>query len=125
MKQGLQEINELEGVWDSLVCNNQGEVIASAPPPGLNKSNLENISRHCIEMLSSGTEFISGLGEMVFYFEQRRLYILDLEKAVLIVFCTPSIDMSLLRMTINVATSSWKEDKGIQKLFDDNFIERL
>jgi len=62
---------------------------------------------------------------MVFYFEQRRLFILDLEKAVLIVFCTPSIDMSLLRMTINVATSSWKEDKGIQKLFDDNFVERL
>ena len=125
MKQGLQEINELEGVWGSLVCNNQGEVIASAPPPGFNKSNLENVTRHCIEMLSSGTEFISGLGEMVFYFEQHRLYILDLEKAVLIVFCTPSIDISLLRMTINVTTSGWKEDKGIKKIFEDNFVERL
>ena len=115
MKQGLQEINELGGVLGCLVCNNQGEVIASAPPPSLNKSILENVSRHCIEMLSSGTEVVPGLGEMVFYFEQRRLYILDQKKAVLIVICTPSTDMSLLRMTINVATSSWNEDKSIQK----------
>jgi len=125
MKQGLQEINELTGVWGSVVCNNQGEVFSSAPPPGFNKSNLENVSRHCVEMLASGTEFVTGLGEIVFHFEQRRLYILDLEKAVLIVFCTPSIDISLLRLTINVATSSWKEDNEIQKKIDDNFVERL
>ena len=125
MNNGLQEINELEGVWGNLVCNNNGDVIASAPPSGLNKSNLENVSRHCVEMLSAGTELITELGEMVIYFEQRRLFVLDMKKAVMIIFCTPSIDISLLRMTINVATSSWKEDKKIQQILADNFVERL
>ena len=125
MKKGLQEINELEGVWGNLVCNNNGDVITSAPPSDINKSDLENVSRHCVEMLSAGTEFITELGEMVIYFEQRRLYVLDMEKAVLIIFCTPSIDISLLRMTINVATSSWNEDKKIQKILTNNFVERL
>ena len=124
MKQGLQEINELDGVWGSLICNNQGDLIASVPPPGFESSQLENISRHCVQMLSESSVSVQGLEEMVFYFKQKRLLVLDLQQAVMIVFCTPSIDISLLRMTINVVTSRWDGDKKIQKQFRDRFVER-
>lgn len=110
MKQGLQEINNLDGVWGSMVCSNQGEIISSAPPSGIEPSELEEISHLCVETLSDGSEFIEGLGEMTFFYQQKHLFVLDLKNAVMIVFCTPSIDVSLLRLTINLVTTRWKEE---------------
>ena len=125
MKQSLLEINELAGVGGSLICNNQGGVIASAPPAGFNQSALENIARHCVELLSTGGDSVQGLQEVVMHFQEKRLFILDLQQAILVVLCTPSVDISLLRLTINVITSSWDEDSQVQKQLSENYIERL
>jgi predicted regulator of Ras-like GTPase activity (Roadblock/LC7/MglB family) len=125
MKNSLLEINELNGVWGSLLCNNQAEIISSVPPANLNKAALENITRHCVEILSTSSVSGQGFKEIVIHFQQRRIFILDLEQAILIVLCTPSIDISLLRMTINVITSRWQTDSKIQKQFKDNYVERL
>jgi predicted regulator of Ras-like GTPase activity (Roadblock/LC7/MglB family) len=113
MKTGLQEINELSGVWGSLVCDNQGKIVASAPPPGFDDSKLEKTSLLCVETLSDGSEFIQDLGEMIFFYKQSYLFVLDLKKAVMVVFCTPGIDISLLRLTINVVKSRWEGEKKI------------
>jgi predicted regulator of Ras-like GTPase activity (Roadblock/LC7/MglB family) len=125
MKNSLLEINELIGVWGSLVCNNQAEIISSVPPADLNMAALENITRHCVELLSPRSVSVQDFNEAVIHFQQRKIFILDLEQVILIVLCTPSIDISLLRMTINVITSRWKTDSKIQKLFKDNYVERL
>jgi predicted regulator of Ras-like GTPase activity (Roadblock/LC7/MglB family) len=125
MIQGLREINELTGVWGSLLSNNQAKVIASAPPTDFNLSALENIARHCVDLMSPGNEFFQDLREVVVHFQQRKLFILDLEQAILIVLCTPSIDISLLRMTINVMITRWEADLKIQKQLKDNFVERI
>ena len=63
--------------------------------------------------------------EAVIHFQRRKIFILDLEQAILIVLCTPSIDISLLRMTINLITSRWQTDSKIQKQLKANFVERL
>ena len=125
MKQGLAEINELVGVWGSLICNNQGGLIDSAPPPEFNQAALENIARHSVELLSTGSESVQGLKEVVMHFQEKRLFILDLQQAVLVVLCTPHIDISLLRLTINVITSRWEEDSKVQKLLSKNYLERI
>ncbi len=125
MRQGLTEINELEGVWGSLIINNQGGVIASAPPPGFNQSALENIARHCVDLLSTGGESIPGLKEVVMHFQDKRLFVLDMQQAILLVLCTPSIDISLLRLTINIITSRWDKDSKVQKQLSENYLERL
>jgi len=125
MKNSLLEINELNGVWGSLLCNNQAEIISSVPPANLNKAALENITRHCVELLSTSSVSGQGFKEAVIHFQQRKIFILDLEQAILIVLCTQNIDISLLRMTINVITSRWQTDSKIQKQFKDNYVERL
>jgi len=125
MKKGLAEINELEGVWGSFICNNQGGLIDSAPPPDFNKSALENIARHSVELLSTGAESVQGLKEVVMHFQEKRLFVLDMQQAVLVVLCTPSIDISLLRLTINIITARWEEDSKVQKLLSKNYLERL
>jgi len=125
MKEGLREINELVGTWGSLICNNQGEIIQGNTPPGLNKSALENINRNVISMFTSAGKSIQEISEAVLHYSERKLFILDLKKAFLIVICTPSVDISLLRMTVNVILSRWEGDPKVQKEFQNNFVDRI
>jgi len=125
MKAGLKEINELEGVWGSFISNNWGEIVFNVTPPGLNKAVLENISRQVLELMVSSDNQIKELKEMVFHYSQRKLFVLDLEKAILGVVCTPSVDISLLRMTANVVITEWEGDKKVQGLLKENYLERV
>ena len=124
MKQGLREINELAGTLGSLICNNKGEIVQGIAPPSLNKSALENINRHVISMFTSAGESMQGISEMVLHYDQRKLFVLDLEKAFLVVICTPSVDISMLRMTVNVVLTSWESDSKVQKELQANFVGR-
>ena len=94
-------------------------------PAGLNKSILENINRHAISMFSSADESIQGLSEAIIHYAQKKLFVLDMEKAFLVVICTPSVDISLLRMTVNVVRTNWDGDDKVQKQFQNNFVERI
>ena len=125
MKDGLIEINELIGVWGSLICNNQGEIIQGNTPPGLNKPAHENINRNLIGMFTSASEPMDGISEVVLHYSEKILYVLDLKQAFLVVICTPSIDISLLRMTVNVVLSQWEDDPKIQKMMQNKFVERI
>lgn len=125
MKDGLREINELIGTWGSLVCNNQGEIIEGVTPQGLNRSALENINRHVISMFSRADEDLQGISELVIHYSERKLFVLDLEKAFLVVICTPSIDVSLLRMTVNIVRTNWDGDEKVQKQLQRNLVERM
>ena len=125
MKDGLREINELAGTWGSLICNNQGEIIQGNTPPGLNKPALENINRNVIGMFNSASESMQEIFEAVLHYSEKIIFILDLKEAYLIVICTPSVDISLLRMTINVILNRWEGDPKVQKEFQKNFIDRI
>ena len=125
MIDGLREINELTGVWGSLICNNMGEVIENVTPPGLNKSALENITHHIVELVSTAGDQMENLSESVLYYSQKKLFVVDLEKAVLVVISTPSVDISLLRMIVNGVRVRWDGDAKVQKLLQKNFTERL
>ena len=124
MKDGLSEINDLSGVWGSFVSNNRGEVMLSRTPPDLEKPVLEDISRQILELVVSSGEQLKELSEIVFHYAQKKLFIVDLEKAFLTVVCTPSVDLSLLRMTINVVRTNWDDDTKVQTLLNNNYMER-
>jgi hypothetical protein len=61
---------------------------------------------------------------MVFYYSQKKLFVLDLGKAILAVVCTPSVDLSLLRMTANVVRTEWDDDPKVQTFLDKNNLDR-
>lgn len=124
MKTGLQEINELVGIWGSLIINNQGEIILNMSPPGLTVT-LENITNHVVDLLTSAEKSLPGVSEVVLHYAQRKLFVLDLEQVILVVICTPSVDISLLRMTANVVVTNWQTDPKIQKQLKRRFVERL
>jgi predicted regulator of Ras-like GTPase activity (Roadblock/LC7/MglB family) len=125
MKDGLKEINQLAGVWGSFVSNNQGEVILGITPPGLKKPELENIAQQALKLLVSSGGKITKVSEMVFHYSQKKLFIVDLEQAILAVICTPSVDIPLLRMTVNVVRTGWEGDEEVQLLLQKNYLERV
>ena len=125
MKEGLREINDLVGTWGSLICNNQGEVVEAIVPPGLNTSTQGNINRHVIDLFKVAGDSVDGVTEAVLHYDERKVFVLDLEKAFLIVFCTPSADISLLRMTVNLVLAQWEDDPRVQRAFQDQFVERI
>jgi len=124
MINGLREITELVGAWGSLISNNQGEIILSVMPPGLESSSVEDSIRQAVEMMSGASESVQGLSEAVLHYSEKKLIVMDLEKAFLLVICTPSIDISLLRMTVNVVRANWDSDAEVQKQLQDSFVER-
>jgi predicted regulator of Ras-like GTPase activity (Roadblock/LC7/MglB family) len=125
MKQGLLEINELVGTWGSLIINNHGDIIAIVTPPGLNQVALANITNHIVDLLSSAGKKIAGLTEGVFHYIDRKIFILDLEQVILVVICTPSVDISLLRMTVNVIVTNWQADRKVMEQFHDHYVGRV
>lgn len=125
MKNGLREINELTGVWGSFIANNRGDVLFSAAPPDLKEPVLENISRHLLELFIFSGDQLKELSETVFHYTQKKLFVVDLENAILVVVCTPSVDISLLRMTVNVVRAGWDDDPKVQTTLQKNFVERL
>jgi predicted regulator of Ras-like GTPase activity (Roadblock/LC7/MglB family) len=125
MKTGLQEINSLVGIWGSLIIDNQGTVIVNAAPSGLNQAALASITNHAVELFSSAGDSLPDLTEAVFHYSQKKLFMLDLKQAILIVICTPSADISLLRMTANVVVTNWGADPKVQKQLQKHYVERL
>jgi hypothetical protein len=124
MKEGLREINDLVGTWGCLICNNQGGIIEASVPPGLTESSQENINRHVLDLFRAAGGSVEGLTEAVLHYLERKVFVFDLEKAFLIVFCTPSADISLLRMTVNLVLAQWEDDPKVQKAFQDHYVDR-
>jgi len=125
MKNGLLEINQVLGVWGSILCSNQGELIEGAPPIGFNETTLEDFGRNAVDLLYSAAKSVTGLTEIVMHYSERKMFVVDLEQAILIVFCTPSVDISMLRMTVNVITTRWQSDKKVQKRLQAAAVERI
>jgi predicted regulator of Ras-like GTPase activity (Roadblock/LC7/MglB family) len=125
MKDGLKEINDLSGVWGSFIADNRGEIMFSVTPPDLKEPLLEDISSQILELLVSSVEHLKELSEIVFHYAQKKLFVVDLEDAILAVVCTPSVDISLLRMSVNVVRTGWDDDPKVQTLLKKNSLERL
>ena len=124
MKSGLQEINQLVGIWGSLIIDNQGGMILNISPPGLSEETLMNISNQVIDLLNSSKNSLAGVNEALLHYANRKIFIHDLDQVILVVICTPSVDISLLRMTTNVVVTNWRSDPKIQKKLNKSFIER-
>lgn len=114
----------MNGVWGSFIANNQGEIMFSLTPPDLKEPLLEDISSHILDLMVSTSEHLKELSEIVFHYAQKKLFIVDLEDAILAVVCTPSVDISLLRMSVNVVRTGWDDDPEVQELLKKNSLER-
>lgn len=100
MDKVLAEINALDGVQGSFICDNHGNVIINAVPAHLNIASLRGVSRQVTQTIAARIQ--NGIHEIDLTYEGLRVLIRDLNQAALVVMCKPDIDIALLRMTLNV-----------------------
>ncbi len=103
MEQVLTEINALEGVLGSFICDNHGNVIVNAVPANLNIAVLRGISRQVTQAIAARIQ--NGIHEIDLTYEGIRVLIRDLDQAALVVICKSDVDIAMLRLTLNVNLS--------------------
>ena len=104
MEAVLKEINALNGVIGSFVCDEEGQPLASALPDIYDPELLARAGR-------TAAQTITGLwmarqrrvGDLDLRFSDGRLIVKGLEGACLCILCTPRLNLPLLNLTANVA----------------------
>jgi len=85
MDQVLAEINALDGVLGSFICDNRGNVIVNAVPANLNIAVLRGISRQVTQAIAARIQ--NGIQEIDLTYEGIRVLIRALNQAALVVIC--------------------------------------
>ncbi|NIN65594.1 MAG: hypothetical protein GTO63_13030 [Anaerolineae bacterium] len=119
----LAEINGVPGIRGSFVCDSRGEMIVNAVATGLDAA-LDGVSREVTQTMAALEMIGEAKSELDFAYSRMRVVVHDLEKAVLIVLCEPMVDISLLRLTVNVVTASLKGHSDIQAELDAGHVEK-
>jgi predicted regulator of Ras-like GTPase activity (Roadblock/LC7/MglB family) len=113
MEAVLAEINGVPGVRGSFICDGRGEMIVSAVATGLDAA-LDGVGREVTQTMAALEMIGEAKSELDFAYSRMRVVVHDLAKAVLIVLCEPNVDISLLRLTVNVVTTRLKGHSDIQ-----------
>lgn len=111
MEDILRDISAVVGVTGCFVCNEGGEVVASALPGVFDETILSNVGRTI-------TQTIAGLeltrhrraDNLDLLYGGGRLVIKNLRPGCLIVLCVPTINVPLLNLTANTAARKLREE---------------
>lgn len=124
MQQGLSELKDVPDVYGCFLAGNSGQVLEVDPPLEITRGELEAISLHVIQVLLGLATWGDSVREVDFIYHESRLVVRDLERAALVMICRPEVDISLLRLTLNVVTNRWAEDPAVQEKLDESGEER-
>jgi predicted regulator of Ras-like GTPase activity (Roadblock/LC7/MglB family) len=119
----LAEVNGVPGVRGSLICDGRGDLIVSAVATGPD-AELEGVGREVTQTMAALEMIGEAKSELDFAYLRTRVVVHDLEKVVLIVLCEPKVDVSLLRLTVNVVTTRLKGYSDMQAQLDAREVEK-
>jgi predicted regulator of Ras-like GTPase activity (Roadblock/LC7/MglB family) len=123
MDKVLAEINALDGVVGSFICDNHGNVIINTVPVNLNIAALRGISRQITQAIAARMQNI--IHEIDLTYEGFRVLIRDLHQAALVVLCKPDIDIALLRLTLNVNFSKSDIETKLRDIVPEERVIRI
>ncbi len=124
MENGLNEIQSVQGVQACFVADNVGKIYASAPGPGLDDRDLQDISRLCLEALVAVDQVEDQITELDFSTSAATVLVRDYNSYILVILCDPDVNTSLIRLSINVVSSQWQEDQNIQRRIENHQMVR-
>jgi len=104
----LQEINSIEGVAGSFVCDPAGRMIARSPVSLFDDTALADATRTLVETASPLLED-GGSGELDLLYEDGRLVVRPLPGALLCVLCVPRLNMALLNLRTSMALKALRQ----------------
>ncbi len=115
MKDKLEEINSINGVKTSFVFFNDGEVVFDKLPSGFDPDNCMEIAKDVVQVSAMFDRLATPLSEFDFKYDTGRVIVFPNSNFNLIVLCLPTVSISMLRLTVNVALADLENDKKFQK----------
>jgi hypothetical protein len=120
----LEQVGSVPGVGGSFVCDNRGDVIVSSDPAVLATVTMNTIGREVARAFLALEAGGQSANRIDFVYDSWRLLAQDIGDAVVFVVCQPEADMSLVRMTVDVAIAGWRRDASAQKRLQQRRTER-
>jgi predicted regulator of Ras-like GTPase activity (Roadblock/LC7/MglB family) len=115
MERDLQQISNIEDVAGAFVCDNASNVIASSEPAVLATVTMQHIGRVAAQVFEAMRMTGRTMDRAEFQYDTWTLFARDFGKQLALVVCQPGADMSVVRMSVDMAAVRWKADKGVQK----------
>jgi len=115
MKEKLQEINSLKGVWGYFICDNTGKILEREMPVVFMK-HLAMMGKEVTQVVGLLESLRRSPENLDLLFEDGRVMITSLRNCTLVIFCDPNVDIPMLRLKINVVISEITGDSKIQEL---------
>lgn len=115
MKEKLQEINALRGVWGYFICDNTGKILEREMPVVFMK-HLAMMGKEVTQVVGLLESLRRSPENLDLLFEDGRVMITSLRNCTLVIFCDPNVDVSMLRSKVNVVISEIPGDSKLQEL---------
>lgn len=110
----FHEIENLSGIQTACLFDNHGKVLGALAHASFDKDAYNRVGAamaQCYAAFQSRAAF----RDIEFRFERKLVYVRDMGNAFFAAFCAPETSLSLLRMTLNVATGTFESDPELQK----------
>jgi hypothetical protein len=106
----LKDINAVARVIGCFVCNDAGQVLASALPDLFDESILSTVGRTMAQTMAGlATARGRKIGDIDLVYDQGRFIAKNLGEGCLCILCVPNINVPLLDLTANVAARKLRE----------------
>lgn len=115
MKEKLEEINAIKGVWGYVLCDNTGKILEKEMPLVFMK-HLAMMGKEVTQVVGLLETMSKNSENLDLLFEDGRLMIRSLKNFTLAVFCDPNVDIPMLRLKTNVVVSEITGDPKMQEL---------
>ena len=103
MEAVLQQINGVPGVIGSLICTENGELAAHSFPPLFDEAILQSAADAAAESSAGLSSATGGTGMIDLRYDEGRILVKPIKRSFLLLFCTKTLNMQLLVMSLNVA----------------------
>lgn len=117
MKEKLEEINSIKGVWGYVLCDNTGKILEKEMPIVFMK-HLAMMGKEVTQVVGLLETLSKSPENLDLLFEDGRVMVRSLKNFTLVVFCDPNVDIPMLRLKINVLISEISEDSKMQELLE-------
>lgn len=120
----LAEIEGVEGVRSSFVCDAGGQVIAGSIYSDFEEGFLGNAGRELAHTIAALAKIVGSLGELDVPCDRARVVVRDLGAGLVGVVCEPGVDIAMLRLMLNVAAKRLRDDSDLRSQLRDVTTER-
>jgi hypothetical protein len=113
IEERFAEIGAVAGVAASFICDNGGRVIASSFGEDADVTPVRDVARELLQTAAVLHRIGEPARQMDFTYAGRR-----------VVLCAPQVEISLLRLTLNVATAQLRDDVELRNLLRGHVANR-